>query len=569
MSVTLCERKLIAVFPSSSWRSESVLLASLQELFPVDFVPESETSLDQADAALCFPGEDNRAKQAFERGVSSFLFGSAAPSGDTRSASSVWLSNHSCLHPAFRNDQVPGGGASAATGLAAADQDCILASQRSRPLWIVRSGGQAELHTTALGPPRLGQKELLWSWLQPENWMALVPLLHFLRRITAESGWRLPEQHACFIFDDPNLHSPRYGFIDFAELAEHAVAHDYSVAVATVPMDAGYAAPDAVQLFHKHQRHLSLLIHGNNHVRNELSRDYAGEEALQVLAQALTRTARLERITGLRVSRVVVAPHSACTESVMGQMLRLPLEGACISVPALLHWNPLTSWPLSFGLLPVSFMAGSFPVIDRFRFRNGLFRARLAALLGQPIIPYGHHQDCAEGLGPLAEIADAVNSWGRTNWTDLESILGAYYRTRRDGSLLHVEMWSRRVRVSIPPDVSHLAVHAAPGVECGGLVEVTADQNFAGAQACALEIPFRVAPSTMIEVRFASAGLIEPSGVAQPGYQLWPPVRRRLAIGRDRLMPVLGRFRRSTGDGFAVSAHLKTARQADVLSRKT
>jgi hypothetical protein len=542
------ERKRIAVFPESNWHARARLLDSLAELYPVDFVPETAGSFDRVDAVVLFSQEEMWAEQAFECGVSSFVFGRSSAMIGLHANARVSFSNHAIIHPAFRNARVRLGRATEAAQLNAVDGDTTLASHDSLRLWLVRSNGKAVLHTVAVGPPEPRGDELLWLYLQPQNWLALLPLLHFIRQVTAGIDWSPVRQHACFIFDDPNLHSRRYGYLDFVGLAREANTHNYHAAFATVPLDASYAAPKAVELFHKCSDRLSLLIHGNDHVRNELARDYTEGEALRILSQALTRIASLERRTGLKVSRVVAAPHGGFSESMMAQMLRLPLEGACASAGSIELCNPRKNWPLGFGLSPVCFMAGGFPVIRRFHLQYGLLPLRFAAFLGQPILPYGHHQDCAEGLGQLAEIADTVNAWANTSWTDLESILLDRCRTNREGDLLHVQLGAGRARVTVPEGIFQVAVHAygATGADC----RLTVASAKAQLQTWALDVPHRVAPSTVLMLRISSCRPVDPTIVKPPGYRVWPPVRRALAIGRDRLLPIVRSFRPSNGVEF-------------------
>jgi hypothetical protein len=535
------------VFPESNLHPWSRLLNSLAELYPVDFVPESEASFDRMDAAIFFSEDRTRPERAFERGVSSFVFSRSSHLIGLQASAGVSFSNHAILHPAFRNARIPLGNATEAAELNGAAGDTTVASHDSLRLWLVRSNHKAVLHTAALGPPELRGDELLWLYLQPQNWLALLPLLHFIQQLTADVDWSPIPQHASFIFDDPNLHSRRYGYLDFVELAREASTRNYHVALATVPLDSSYAAPRAVELFHNCPR-LSLLIHGNDHVRNELARDYTEREALRILAQALTRIAALERRTGLNVSRVIAAPHGGCSESMMAQMLRLPIEGASVSAGPTVRCNPSKDWPLGFGLSPVCFMAGGFPVIRRFHLRYGLLPLRFAAFLGQPILSYGHHEDCAEGLGQLAETADTVNAWASTTWTDLESILRDNCRTKIEGDLLHVQMGARQARITVPEGISQVVVHAYGAI--GAACKISAASATAQLQTWALDVPNRVPPSTVLTLRVSSCSPLDPAIVERPGYRVWPPVRRALAIGRDRLMPIVRTLRPSNGVEF-------------------
>lgn len=531
-------RKRITVLPASRVRAEQRLFDALAGIFPAEFAGEDAVSIERADAAIFFPEAAQQARRAFEHGVSSLAFQpSLERSAALDSGSTVSFCGNSCIHAAFRNARIPAGGALTYGPLTPQCDETVLASQDGAALWAFRSSGGAEFHSAALPPPRLHPGEVLWSHLQPGRWMSILPLLHFVRGVTAEIGWMAPAQRACFIFDDPNLHSSRYGYMDFAKLAGEAVAHHYHVALATVPIDAWYAASKAVRLFHEHRSSLSLLIHGNDHVRNELSRNLGEAPSLRVLAQALARITRFERRTGLSVSRVIAAPHGACSESMMAQMMRFPLGGACISVPSVLRWNPQRSWSASFGMEPSSLMAGGFPVVHRFNLRHGLLPARFAAFLGQPIVPYGHHQDCAAGLGRLEEIADTVNRWGPVEWCGFDTLFRGLCRTRQEGDLLHVEMWARQTEVRVPAGISHLALHSPLSGERE--FELVAGRNGASPRPWPLSIPVAVEPGGVVRLSVRSPAPVDLSGLGPRGYRVWPPVRRVLAISRDRLMPLV------------------------------
>ena len=72
------------------------------------------------------------------------------------------------------------------------------------------------------------------------------------------------------LFDDPNLRWRSYGFINYGELLEHADAHGYHVAMAMIPLDAGRPNRAAAALFRERRDRLSLVFHGNDHIKGEL-----------------------------------------------------------------------------------------------------------------------------------------------------------------------------------------------------------------------------------------------------------------------------------------------------------
>lgn len=538
MSATRSQRKCVAVFPSSRWETESRLLATLAILFPVDFVRGGDIAQQHLDAAILFQEAEGLSGAMLERGVSSFRF--VRPGRDTPLPANevVTFSHNAVIHPALREAQIPVGAETCIAELSICDAEVPLAWHGSAKLWQCRAEGNVEQHTSAIAPPELRGEELLWSWLRPDNWVALLPLMHFLRRVTVDAEWSPAPTQACFMFDDPNLHSVRYGYLDFLQVARECLAHKYHVAVATIPLDTWYAAAAAVELFRRHRDCLSLLIHGNDHVANELARELSPDKALRLLAQALKRVDRFERRTGLTVGRVIAPPHGGCSESMVAQMLRLPFEGVCTSVGSLVR-SYEGSLPLEFGLSPVSFLAREFPMLRRWDLRYGLAPLRIAAFLGQPLITYGHHGDCAGGIGRLAEVADSVNSWGPTTWADPASILRSRYRTKREGELLHIQMWSRHVQVTIPEGVSYLMVHVPfSDVPCQ-TSQMSAASIVVDPEAGAAEVPLRVVPSTVLDVKISSRRPVDPVSVGPPCRRVWPAIRRTLAIGRDRLTPVL------------------------------
>jgi hypothetical protein len=546
------QRKRIAVFPASRWQAESRLLASLAELYPVDFLRGNDIAWQSMDAAIFFPEAWGLSEAIFERGVSSFRFACPGRGITLAPKASITFSHDAVLHPAFRGAQMPVGRETDIGELSTSDPEVPLAHYGTATVWQFRAEGRAELHTSAVAPPELRGEQLLWSWLRPDNWVALFPLMHFLRRVTLKTDWSPPPTRACFMFDDPNLHSLRYGHLNFPRVARECLAHTYHVAVATIPLDTWYAAPAAVALFRRNRECLSLLIHGNDHIANELARERSSEEALRVLAQALKRVDRFERRTGLTVGRIIAPPHGGCSESTLAQMVRLPYEGVCTSVGSLAH-SYQGSFPIHFGLSPVSFLGGV-PTLRRWDLHYGLAPLRIAAFLGQPIIPYGHHQDCAGGVEVLAKVADTVNSWGPTRWTDPVSILRGQYRTKRDGELLHVQMWSRRVQVRVPEGVSYLIVHVPFRNDASVVCEVAGTCGFANSEACAAGVPVRVVPSTMLGISISSHRAVDPANVGRPRYRVWPAIRRTLTIGRDRLTPILWSVRSSTATGISAEA---------------
>ncbi len=157
--------------------------------------------------------------------------------------------------------------------------------------------------------------------------------------------WQDAPTRASFIIDDPNLHWPSYGHVRFPELALDAAENGYHVAFGTIPLDAWLVHPGVARLFRENRHVLSLLVHGNDHLREELNRPRSDREALALLAQALQRVTALERRAGVGVSRVMVAPHGLCGEQMMRAMLLTASRASAIRG----RRRDLSSGPLPIG----------------------------------------------------------------------------------------------------------------------------------------------------------------------------------------------------------------------------
>jgi hypothetical protein len=178
----------------------------------------------------------------------------------------------------------------------------------------------------------------------------MLPLLHFLRELIGPGGWQVAEPRATFIIDDPNFHHRTYGYLDFAKLIRHAEAHNYHATVATVPLDTWYFNRKVVALFRAHRQRISVMMHGVNHLADELAREYTQDEALALLAVGLRRIAGFEARSGLKVDRIMAAPHGAFKESMADPMVQLGFEAGCVSIGSLKRWNADKNWPPQLGI---------------------------------------------------------------------------------------------------------------------------------------------------------------------------------------------------------------------------
>jgi hypothetical protein len=415
----------------------------------------------------------------------------------------------------------------------------VLASVGRNPVWWQLGDGEP-LFLSAYLPAQLQEGETLREYLRAGCFMALLPLVHFLGTLLDARGWTSPPLRASFVIDDPNLHWPSYGFLKYRQLIDQASRHCYHVGFATVPLDGRLVNPRAAALVRESPSALSLLIHGNDHTARELGRlsDTTAEVAI---AQALRRIATLERRSGVAVERVMAPPHGACSEPALRAMFRLGLEAACISRP--FPWRdglpaptPLAGWH------PAEMVGGGLPVLPRYSLSSPREDLVFRALLGQPLILYGHHGDFSKGLDLFAEAAGYVNGLGEVHWGPLSEIARRNYTTRQVGDVLHIGMHARQITVEIPDGVHALNVQIPEPLggtashhltHAGGTSDISFKEGLGTTRLALDEAP------TTIELTLLADRPLVPTAVAAPHFRPWPSIRRIAVETRDRIQQLL------------------------------
>jgi hypothetical protein len=417
--------------------------------------------------------------------------------------------------------------------LTSAPSDEVLALSGGSPVWVRRPAAGAVSYVTSVLPEQLKPGESLRDHFCARRFFSLLPLLDFVHMLLREAGWEQPPLRASFMFDDPNLHWTSYGYIDFDRVRRHAARHGYHVAAAMVPRDMWYAHRTAANIFRENNRALSLLIHGNNHVRRELGREMPAGKAAALARQAVRRTAAFERRTGIPVSRVMAAPHGTCSEQMLSALLAAGFEAICIGgAQPWLHdggsaggrrWH---SADLVRGL----------PVIPRFHFDDPPEDVVFRAFLRQPLVVYGHHNDLAAGLELLEGWSSRINSLGEVRWMSLDRISRTNVITRREGTALRLRLFTRQARVDVPEGVDELVIELpdadAKAVTVSGVAETAGPVGPAAAVRVSVSGPGALDVRSVpvdADVDDAPRLIVEPFAFA----------RRVLAEGRDRVLPLL------------------------------
>ena len=530
----------IGVFLAGDATLPKRLLDALSFMFHVQFVVSESEGTAGYKAALLLGFSREAAIEVSRRGLRCLAFLGNPVKPTPRNGADIQLSLTPYLAECLRGKSVPDKSIDRIVPLMPEAEDEILARRGDDVLWLCRREGAGAVDLVATHLFDLVENDYLYAHLQKDDWARLFPLMHFLREV---SGWQPPPIRACFMFDDPNLHWRSYGYIRYQELIEHAREHNYHTAIATIPMDCWYANAKTAALFRENADCLSLLFHGNNHTYYELTRT-ASEPAREALAaQATRRMERLERVTGIAVARVMAAPHGACNVEMSNVLLRSGFETACISRSSLMIRNPNVAWSTSVGMNPAEFLGKGLPVIPRFNIRWDTTYALFAAFLGQPIILVGHHDDLADGLDLLAHWARFINSMGKTQWTDTRSMIRANYCTRCRNGRLEIEMYSRRIILTVPAECGEVRV-MRPWLAGTDRETLRIRRSLTGTLEVRDGESFVVSPGEQLVLSSVSPDMIDLSKVSTSLPGPWAVARRQLCELRDRARPVVDKFAR-------------------------
>jgi hypothetical protein len=532
-------RQTVGVLPASTCDELKRLLGALEEAYPVRFEGRQKGELSDLDGALEL-GSGDQAEAAAALGIPALHLLAPEPSQPGEIASQE-LASDGALDRSLRGAELPDDRLAAALATEhAPGREGVLASCRGIPTWTHRGLRQRAL----LIPRELGPEEALRERLRDGRSAALLPLVHFLREVTAPVGWEPPALRASFLFDDPNLHWPSYGFVKLPALAEHARRHGYHAALATIPLDGWFAHPAARRALRESAGALSLLVHGNDHDGGELGRPQTAAEAVAIAAQALRRVRSFEDRTGIAIDRVMVPPHEECSRATLTGLRRCGFEAITMTQP--FPWlgdgeegwlaRPPGTGPLA-GWRPVD-LAEGLPVLLRHPLaQRSLPELRLRAFLGQPLVLYGHQADLLEGLDVLTSAAADVERSGPTRWCSLGEIAASSFETHRQRDRLDVRLLSRTARIEVPADTGQITVDPPPGLP------IDSEQLLVDGRRHRFGEPIEAAPGSIVEIALRSEDAVDVTSAPAPRRRPLAMPRRILSESRDRLQPLLSRAR--------------------------
>ncbi|EGW20751.1 hypothetical protein [Methylobacter tundripaludum] len=438
------------------------LFSILEQLLPINFIFGAQDGIE-ADGAIVI--DDSADKDA--AGVPRISLSSPAEPANKspQIETEVEFANDPDVPFPFRGRRVNTKLAQVESVLAARPDETVLASSKRGPIWVLSKVGGVKHFRSALPLPHISTEENFNDVFNGECFLEMLVLLQFVREITANTAYQNAPLRAGFIIDDPNLHWPRYGFVDYREIIAHAQKENYHVSFATIPLDTWFTHAATADLFRANSQWLSLLIHGNDHAKKELARNYSEAMRKGLLQQAIQRIKRLERKTNIHVCRVMVPPHGACSDAMLAELSKCGFESACISTGSLRAHNQDKPWTKTLGFFPAEIIQDC-PVLPRWGLTSNVKNSLLlAAYLGQPMILRGHHQDLKDGGAVFDEYARFINGLGNVFWSNMTDLSRLSYLWRMEGTTCLVKPLGRSIAFELPNEATKIVIESPESID--------------------------------------------------------------------------------------------------------
>jgi hypothetical protein len=433
------------------------LFSILEQLLPIKFIFGGQADIEANGAIVIDAGADKDTAS-----VSSISLPSPAdPANKSKQIETeVTFADDPDVPFPFRGRRLSTKLTEAGTVLSVRPNEKVLATNKRGAIWAMSKIDGVKHFRSTLPLPNISAEENFNDVFNGECFLAMLVLLQFVREITANTTYRNAPLRAGFIIDDPNLHWPRYGFVDYREIIGHAQKENYHVSFATIPLDTWFTHAATADLFRTNSQQVSLLIHGNDHAKKELARNYSEAMRRGLLQQAIRRIDRLEQKANIRVCRVMVPPHGACSDEMLIELSKCGFESACISAGSLRAHNPGKPWTKTLGFFPAEIIQGC-PVLPRWGLTGNVKNSLLlAAYLGQPMILRGHHQDLKDGGEVFDEYARFINGLGNVIWSSMTDLSRLNYLWRMEGTTCRVKPLGRNIAFELPNEATEIIIES-------------------------------------------------------------------------------------------------------------
>jgi hypothetical protein len=532
---------VVAISPATATARYAELLGALEEAYPVRFAAcAGGGEIGAASGLIVFP-EGSRPERV---AVPCLVLEGPGADHERGASFTVELSRCPELHRALHGQRLVEHDRRPPPAVAIPAGGRTLALAAGRPIWTLCDARDGDCQTASALPAELGEHEFLRDHLTAGRCWSLLPLVHFVRRIALGRPQPAQPHRACFVIDDPNVRRSSYGHVRFPELARDARECGYHVAVATIPLDLLLPGRGAAEVFREYRSELSLVVHGNDHVRRELERRRSAAAAERMVASAAARVGRFEARAGIRVDRVMCPPHGGCSEQTLEALFRCGFLGLAASRP--FPWDRFSDhrrWRLG-GWLPAQLAGGGIPVLPRYHLGRSLDDLVFRALLGQPLILYCHQADLRDGLEPFRAAAARAAELGDVRWMSLASITRASAACHVQDGVATVTPYSRDVRLRRPA-ARTLRLEIPRIFGAGDSVRLTVDGETRDVQprpGGGAAVTLTNAPAgDDLRIRIEAPGHVAPATVRDWRPRAWPLARRAMTEARDRALPLVRR----------------------------
>jgi hypothetical protein len=411
----------------------------------------------------------------------------------------------------------------------------------SRPV-LARVAGSNVLVTAVVPWARLRPPYLLARAFTPTRFLDVLPALVLAREALGERGWRRPRPDAVAIVDDPNLARLRYGYLDYQQAARLAADCDFHLAIGFVPLDYDRTDRSVARFFLAHAARLSLVMHGNDHLKRELAQAVSDDRAAFGMRQALARMRRHEELTGLTCDPVMTMPHGASAPRWVRAM-RDAGYAAAITGRAYAFTNDPEAAGAGrlYELMPAETSLYGLPLVSRWPLGRSLLDVLFGAFLGKPACVYTHNQFFAEGWGPFLDAIAFLNERIGPRWASAAEVARGNQLVRRSGDTLVVRAFSNDLVVSVPAWAERVEVEKL-GASIPWETERVVVDGLAAEETerSGTRVAASVAAGGRMALRVRFVSTLADRSV--PGWEraaLSSRARRLLTETRDRLAPVL------------------------------
>ena len=255
----------------------------------------------------------------------------------------------------------------------------------------------------------------------------------------------------------------RYGYMKYSDIAKSAVRNNYSIAVGMIPIDYKKIGRKALNILKMNNSRLSVIMHGNNHLKNEMLISSTKQQKRKILEQALWRMNHFSNKTGLKFSRAMVFPHDRGSIYTIRMMRKIGFQALFMqmSYPIDIKHEYKTINSL-LEMFPSDNSVEGFPIINRhsmeahYSDHNWQHKILFHAWLGKPIIPWTHHYFFKYGLEEIEEKIDFINRHISPEWTNILEILNGNYTIANRKERVYINIYSNILTIDVPDNVREI-----------------------------------------------------------------------------------------------------------------